>query len=69
MVVAPDSLWDVVTDRFETEYDDAVVYGDVDGDTVLHEGAVRVRANGWVELPTGRLLSPEAVHHVDVHPA
>lgn len=67
MVVAPDSLWDVVTDRFETEHDDAVVYADADG-TVLHEGAVRVRANGWVELPTGRLLSPSAVHHIDVHP-
>ncbi|WP_345780881.1 hypothetical protein [Halalkaliarchaeum sp. AArc-CO] len=32
---------------------------------LLHEGDVRLLANGWVELPTGRLLSPEAVHHID----
>ena len=55
-----------LADFFEIEYDQAVVYGDMEGETVLHEGAVRIRANGWVELPGGRLLSPEAVHHVDV---
>jgi len=27
-----------------------------------------VRANGWVELPSGRLLSPSAVHHLDRDP-
>ncbi|MFC3959453.1 hypothetical protein [Halovivax cerinus] len=46
-------------------YENALVYGDMDGETVLHEGPVRVLANGWVSLPSGRLLSPDAVHHVD----
>lgn len=50
---------------FEKEYDEAVVYGDLDEETVLHRGPVVVRANGWVELPGDRLLSPGAVHHVD----
>lgn len=44
---------------------DAVVCGGPDGETVLQEGAVSVRPSGWLELPTGRLLSPSAVHHVD----
>lgn len=55
----------VVREFFSTEYESAVVYADVDAETVLHEGPVRILANGWVELPTGRLLSPSAVHHVD----
>ena len=41
---------------------------DAAGETVLHEGPATVRANGWVELPSGRLLSPSAVHHVDRDP-
>lgn len=65
MVVSTDSAWDVVADRFEREYPDAVAYGDLEGETVLHEGALRVLASGWVELPSGRLLSPGAVHHID----
>ncbi|SFS79721.1 hypothetical protein [Halostagnicola kamekurae] len=52
-------------DLLERAYDDAIVYGDIDGETVLHEGPVRILANGWVELPTDRLLSPDAVHHID----
>lgn len=65
MVVSTDPAWEVIVERFEIEYGDAVVYADREGETVLHEGALRVLANGWVELPSGRLLSPEAVHHVD----
>ena len=53
-------------DVFEQRYTAVIVYGDKDGETVLHEGAIRMRADGWIELPTGRLLSPGAVHHVDV---
>lgn len=65
MVISTEPAVDLA-DFFEIEYDRAVVYGDMEGETVLHEGAVRILANGWVELPNGRLLSPEAVHHVDV---
>lgn len=68
MVVSTDSALGDLLEHFVTEYDDAVVYADRAGETVLHEGSVRVLANGWVELPTGRLLSPDAVHHVDPQP-
>ena len=57
------SLWDDIYDGLGREYGNAVVYGDAE--TVLHEGAVRLLPNGWVELPTGRLLSPKTVHHID----
>ncbi|WP_254864186.1 hypothetical protein [Halovivax gelatinilyticus] len=56
------------TDLIVRTVEDAVVYGDVESETVLHEGGLRILANGWIELDTGRLLSPSAVHHVDVRP-
>jgi hypothetical protein len=65
MVLSGWTTWHVLADLFERQYEDAVVYGDAAEESVLHEGEVRVCANGWVELPTGRLLSPEAVHHID----
>lgn len=48
-------------------YHDVVVYGDVDSEEVLYEGPIVVHANGWLELEGNRLLSPSAVHHVDVY--
>ena len=65
MVVSSEPIWGELVEDFTREYQNAVVYADMDRETVLHEGAVRLLANGWVELPTGRLLSPEAVHHID----
>lgn len=65
MVLSDEPLWSDAAETFVREYSDAVVYGDMDRETVLHEGEVRILASGWVELPTGRLLSPEAVHHID----
>lgn len=65
MVASTHGIWDVLAGYFERRYDDAVVYADRENEVVLHEGEVRVLTNGWVELPTGRLLSPDAVHHVD----
>lgn len=65
MVISTEPAWDKIDELFVTEYSDAVVYGDFEQEMVLHEGAVRVLANGWVAIPTGRLLSPEAVHHID----
>lgn len=69
MFAPADRLRSVLSELFEERYDRAVVYADADGETVLHEGRVCVRPSGWIELPTGRLLSPDAVHHVDVQPA
>jgi len=69
MVISTSSVWDEIADDLMdgqvVEYEDATVYGDRAGETVLHEGAVRVLPNGWVAVPTGRLLSPDAVHHID----
>ena len=59
---------DALRTVFEDRHDSVVVYADPDGETVLHEGPATVRANGWVELPSGRLLSPATVHHIDIHP-
>ena len=47
------------------EYENAVVYGDMDQESVIHEGEIPILANGWVEIPTGRLLSRNTVHHID----
>lgn len=65
MVISTRSFWEPLVELFERRYDEAIIHGDADGETVLHSGPVRIRANGWVELPSGRLLSPEAVHHID----
>lgn len=65
MVISSEPLWEELTDDFVQEYQNAIVYADFDQETVLHEEELRVLPNGWVELPTGRLLSPTAVHHID----
>ncbi len=66
MVISPNPPFDLedVTGASRT-FEEAIVYADMEGETVLHEGVVRLLGNGWVELPTGRLLSPDAVHHID----
>ena len=65
MVISTDSAWEDIFEALNAEYDDVVVYADMSEETVLHEGSIRIRTNGWVELPTGRLLSPNSVHHID----
>ncbi|WP_135303819.1 hypothetical protein [Haloarcula amylovorans] len=65
MVLSDEPVWGDALEDVVQEYADAVVYADADQDAVLHEGAVRVMANGWVKLPTNRLLSPSVVHHID----
>ena len=69
MVISTSSAWDAMTDEFEDrvviEYENAIVYGDFNQEQILHRGNVRILPNGWIVLPTGRLLSPEAVHHID----
>ncbi|MFB6251956.1 MAG: hypothetical protein ABEI27_09795 [Halobellus sp.] len=47
------------------EYEKATVYGDFKQERVLHQGWIRMRPNRWIALPTGRLLSSDAVHHID----
>jgi len=47
------------------EYENAPVYCDFEQEQVLYQGVVRILPNSWLVLPTGRLLSPEAVHHID----
>ena len=65
MVVSSEPVWGEAIENFIRERQDAIVYGDMDQESVLYEGEIRILANRWVELPTGRLLSPNAVHHID----
>ncbi|WP_092817754.1 hypothetical protein [Halopenitus malekzadehii] len=69
MVISTTSVWDEVADELAEnqiiEYENATVYGDFDQEQILHQGSIRILPNSWVALPTGRLLSPEAVHHID----
>ncbi|ELY94898.1 hypothetical protein C482_17523 [Natrialba chahannaoensis JCM 10990] len=48
-------------------YQDVIVYESSDPDDVLYEGPIVVHANGWLELEGNRLLSPSAVHHIDIY--
>jgi len=69
MVISTESVWgevaDEISDTVVIEYEAATVYGDFEQEQVIHQGKVRLLPNGWVALPTGRLLSPDAVHHID----
>ncbi len=69
MVISTKGVWHGVADDVSremiVEIEDATVYGDFEQERVLHRGKVRILPNGWVALPTDRLLSPEAVHHID----
>jgi hypothetical protein len=65
MVVSSRPAWDDLAELFAPEYQQAVVYADFEQETILHEGAILILPSGWVELPSGRLLSPEAIHHID----
>ncbi len=67
MLAPVETVRDAFRDLLEERHDAVIIYADPEGETVLHEGPARVRANGWVELPSGRLLSPSAVHHLDAH--
>ena len=65
MVISPEPVWKELTDNLVQEHQNAIVYADFEQETILYEGELRILPNGWVELPTGRLLSPTAVHHID----
>lgn len=68
MVISTEPAWDNLADLLTKEYENAIAYADLEQETILHEGNLRVLPNGWVELPTGRLLSPDIVHHIDTRP-
>ena len=59
-------VWRRLETAFDHSYERGVVYGDADETEVLYDGPLRLLANGWLEVGDGRLLSPDAVHHVDV---
>ncbi len=67
MLVPADKLSTLLADLFSEEYDNATVYADADSDTVLHDGKIYIRPNGWLKLPSGRLVSPTTIHHIDTH--
>ena len=65
MVISPEPVWEQFADELVISYENATVYGDFAQERILHEGEIRILPNSWIALPTGRLLSPEAVHHID----
>lgn len=48
-------------------YRDVVIYDGNGADDDLYEGPIVVHANGWIELEGDRLLSPSAIHHIDIY--
>jgi hypothetical protein len=65
MFAPAERIIDALRELFLDERDSVVIYADADSETILHEGPATIRGNGWVELPSGRLLSPSAIHHID----
>lgn len=65
MVISTEPVWEEFIEKFVQGYQSAVVYADFGQETVLHEGELRILPDGWSGFPTGRLLSPEAIHHTD----
>ncbi|AEH36745.1 hypothetical protein [Halopiger xanaduensis] len=54
-------------DRATQAYEDVVIYDGTDEDDALYEGPILIHPNGWLELEGDRLLSPSAVHHIDIY--
>ncbi len=48
-------------------YRNVVIYDERDAEEPLYEGPIVVHPNGWLELEGDRLLSPSAVHHIDIY--
>ncbi len=48
-------------------YHDVVIYDEATADEPLYEGPIVIHANGWIELDGNRLLSPHAIHHIDIY--
>ncbi|MFC4541993.1 hypothetical protein ACFO5R_08645 [Halosolutus amylolyticus] len=70
MFPPPFSNRSIVSDElkpFTQAYRDVVIYDDTDADDPLYEGPIVVHPNGWLELEGQRLLSPAAVHHIDIY--
>ncbi|WP_265111714.1 hypothetical protein [Halosolutus halophilus] len=70
MFPGPFSNRSIVSDEmnpFTRAYRDVVIYDDAGADDALYEGPIVVHPNGWIELEGQRLLSPAAVHHIDIY--
>ena len=65
--IVPDDVSADHVNPFTRAYRDVVVYDERDAEEPLYEGPIVVHANGWIELEGDRLLSPHAVHHIDVY--
>lgn len=64
-VISTEPAREGIAERVTVEDEDATIYADPEGETVPHEGPLCLLVSGGIQLPTGRLLSPSAVHHVD----
>ncbi|WP_436344745.1 hypothetical protein [Natronorubrum sp. FCH18a] len=67
-VASTESIFSGDMNPLTRAYRDVVIYDEAGGDAeLLYEGPIVVHGNGWLELEGGRLLSPSAVHHVDIY--
>ena len=70
MFPPPSSTTSILPDDsnpFTRAYQHVIIYDEADTDDALYEGPIIVHANGWIELEGNRLLSPSAIHHIDVY--
>ncbi|WP_440770316.1 hypothetical protein [Natronorubrum sp. DTA28] len=67
-VASTESIFSGDMNPLTRAYRDVVIYDDAGADAEpLYEGPIVVHGNGWLELEGGRLLSPSAVHHIDIY--
>ncbi|MFP8951812.1 hypothetical protein ACLI4Z_02395 [Natrialbaceae archaeon A-arb3/5] len=63
----PQLLEGPAPDGEKQTYEDAIIYEGTSADEILYEGSVVLHPNGWLQVEDNRLLSPSAVHHIDVY--
>ncbi|WP_440764055.1 hypothetical protein [Natronorubrum sp. DTA7] len=67
-VASTESIFSGEMNPLTRAYRDVVIYDEASADAEsLYEGPIVVHGNGWLELEGGRLLSPSAVHHIDIY--
>ncbi|THE63704.1 hypothetical protein D8Y22_18010 [Salinadaptatus halalkaliphilus] len=64
---APESITTDDVNPHTSAYRDVVIYDAADAEEPLYEDPIVAHANGWIELEGNRLLSPQAIHHIDIY--
>ena len=70
MVISDEPVWGEGVKDSVQEYENAVVYGDMDQESVIHEGEIPILANGWVRNSNGpTLITEHGTPHRYLNPA